>query len=160
MSKLRYGLQLCNTARTKTSDPTNKNMQAAQIAPNKMLRMLNGSTLKDHISTNTLLEKFNLPSVNQLAAEIKLTEAWKIMNVPDYPISLDSNNPQRDTGDRIVRGSTTRQWKEHAKYKNSRENFNIDTARLWNLANNDIKNADTLKIAKTKIKNFCKTLAL
>ena len=61
------------------------------------------------------------------------------MNVPDYPISLDSNNPQRDTGDRIVRGSTTRQWKEHAKYKNSRENFNIDTARLWNLANNDIK---------------------
>ena len=82
------------------------------------------------------------------------------MNVPDYPISLDSNNPQRDTGDRIVRGSTTRQWKEHAKYKNSRENFNIDTARLWNLANNDIKNADTLKTAKTKIKNFCKTLAL
>ena len=67
-----------------------------------MQRMLNGSSKTEHISTQSLLEKFNIPSVNQLAAEIKLTEAWKIMNVPDYPISLDTNNPARNTGDRIV----------------------------------------------------------
>ena len=68
-------------------------MLAAQVAQNKMTRMLNASSNKDHISTKSLLEKFNLPSVNQLAAEIKLTEAWKIMKVPDYPITLEQNNP-------------------------------------------------------------------
>ena len=107
MSKLRYGLQLCNKVRTMPSDPTSNNMQAAQVAQNKMLRMLNGSSKTEHITSKSLLEKFNLPSVNQLAAEIKLIEAWKIMNVPEYPISLDSNNPTRNTGDRIVRDSTT-----------------------------------------------------
>ena len=98
--------------------------------------------------------------MNQLSAEIKITEAWKILNVPDYPITFDSNNPRRDTGDRTVRDTTTRLWKEHAKFKNSRENFNIDTAKLWNLVNNDIKSAETLNIAKSRIKLFCKSLEI
>ena len=158
MGKLSYGLQLCNKVRTTSSDPINNNMQAAQMAQNKMLRMLNGSSKKEHITTKSLLEKFNLPSVNQLAAEIKITEAWKIMNVPDYPITLNLNNPSRDVGDRTVRESTIRHWKEHAKYKNSRESFNIDTAKLWNQVHSDIKNADNINIAKSRIKKFCRTL--
>ena len=160
ISKLRYGLQLCNKVRTTSADLVNNNMQATQVAQNKMLRMLNGSTKKDHITAKILLEKFNLPSVNQLAAEIKLIEAWKIMKVPEYPITLDTNNPQRDTGDRVVRDATTRQWKEHAKYKNSRESFNIDAAKLWNNADQNIKNAETLQSAKTLIKKFCRTLEI
>ena len=55
MSKLRYGLQLCNKVRTSTTDPINNNMLAAQVAQNKMMRMLNGSSNKDHISTKSLL---------------------------------------------------------------------------------------------------------
>ena len=58
-------------------DPTSANMKSAQIAPNKMLRMLDRVTLKDHVTSKSLLLKYNLPSVNQLAAEIKLIEAWK-----------------------------------------------------------------------------------
>ena len=135
-------------------------MQAVQVSQNKMMRMLNGSTKKDHITSKSLLEKFNLPSVNQLAAEIKLIEAWKIMNVPDYPITLDLNNPSRDTGDRMVRESTTRQWKENAKFKNSRESFCIDTGKLWNKVHLDIKNAENINIAKSKIKKFCRTLEI
>ena len=64
-------------------------MKAAQVAQNKMMRMLNGSTFKDHVTTKQLLEKFYLPSVNQISAEIKITEAWKIMNIIDYPITLE-----------------------------------------------------------------------
>ena len=60
------------------------------------------------------------------------------MNVPDYPITLNLNNPSRDAGDRTVRESTIRHWKEHAKYKHSRESFNIDTAKLWNQVHSDI----------------------
>ena len=75
MSKLRYGLQLCNRVRLTENDPKNTSMMALQVAQNKMLRMMNGSSLKDHITTSSLLEKFNLPSVNQLAAEIKINRS-------------------------------------------------------------------------------------
>ena len=115
--------------------------------------MLNGNTKKDHLTTKSLLDKFNLPSVNQLAADIKLIEAWKIMHVQDYPITLDENNPYGATGGREVRTTTTRQWKDPAKYKNSSESINIDTVKLWNKADNEIKNAETLNRAKTLIKN-------
>ena len=40
MSKLRYGLQLCNQVRTKPEDSTNLQMNAIQVCQNKMLRML------------------------------------------------------------------------------------------------------------------------
>ena len=71
MSILRYGLQLCNQVRTKSEDPTNSNMKATQVAQNKMLRMLDGVSLKEHITSKSLLIKYNLASVNQLAGEIK-----------------------------------------------------------------------------------------
>ena len=70
MSKLRYGLQLCNQVRLTPDDPSNALMNAVQIAQKKMLRMLDRVSLKDHVSTVSLLIKYNLPSVNQLAAQI------------------------------------------------------------------------------------------
>ena len=84
MSKLGYGLQLCNQVRLKPEDPTNALMEAVQLSQNKMLRMLDRVSLKDHVSTSSLLKKYNIPSVNQLAAEIKLVEAWKCLNVEGY----------------------------------------------------------------------------
>ena len=75
MSKLRYGLQLCNQVRTQPEDTLNANMKAAQTTQNKMIRMVEGVSLKEHILSKTLLTKHNLPSVNQLAGEIKLIEA-------------------------------------------------------------------------------------
>ena len=72
-------------------DPSSANMKSAQIAPNKMLRMLDRVTLKDHVTSKSLLLKYNLPSVNQLAAEIKLIEAWKSQNIPNYPLKLEPN---------------------------------------------------------------------
>ena len=47
MSKLRYGLQLCNTVKTKTEETQSCNMKAAQTAQNKMLRMVANVSLKD-----------------------------------------------------------------------------------------------------------------
>ena len=51
-----------------------------QVAQNKMLRMMNGSTLKDHITSESLLNKHNLLSANQLAAEIKITISLEFQN--------------------------------------------------------------------------------
>ena len=56
--------------------------------------MLDRVTLKDHVTAESLLLMYNLPSVNQLAAEIKLTETWKSINIQNYPFKLEPNNHQ------------------------------------------------------------------
>ena len=119
---------------------------------------MNGSSLKDHITTQSLLYKFNLPSVNQLSAEIKIIEAWKIMNIQDYPIKLWPNEPNRSTNGREVRSTSIREWKEDSTTKIGKTCFVIDTARLWNQSPAEIKMASTLNQAKTAIKKYCKSL--
>ena len=61
----------------KSDEPENQNMKATQVAQNKMMQMLDGVSLKEHVSSCSLLQKYNIPSVNQLAGEIKLMEAWR-----------------------------------------------------------------------------------
>ena len=82
------------------------------------------------------------------------------MNIVDYPITLEENNPNKNTMGRAVRESSQREWKEHSKFKVSSESFTIDTARLWNKVNPNIKAAQTLGSAKNLIKNYCKTLEI
>ena len=66
-------------------------MKMLHITENKMLRVLDNSSIKDKRSRKDMLEKLDLPSKNKLAAQIKLQEAWKSMNVSrpgDNPRSL------------------------------------------------------------------------
>ena len=158
MSKLRYGLQLCNSVRLCNEDPKNANMMSLQVAQNKMLRMINGTTLKDHITTASLLEKFNLPSVNQLAAEIKIVETWKILNVQNYPVELWPNEPNGQITGREVRNTTTREWKENTTHKIAKCSFVIDAARIWNQLSPEIKSTNTINKAKKLTKIYCKQL--
>ena len=160
MSKLRYGLQLCNQVRTKPEDPTSCNMKAAQIAQNKMLRMLDGVSLKDHVSASSLLNKYNLPSVNQLAGEIKLIEAWKSLNIISYPFQMVANISNKSDTDRVLRPMSIKNWNDFAKTKAASESIGIECAKLWNNAPQDIKSAPTMGIAKSAIKKYCKTFEL
>ena len=160
MSKLRYGLQLCNKVRMTQVEASCQNMKAVQLSQNKMIRMLDRVSLKEHITTESILNKYNLPSVNQLAGEIKLTEAWKIMHVPDYPLKFLNNNPNRIPTERSVRTTTTKNWKDVAKLKCAQESFTIDTARLWNRAPLAITNATSLQTAKNCIKRHCKEMPI
>ena len=57
MSKLRYGLNICNKVRIKQDDPTNKLINSVQVAQNKMLRMMDRVSLKEHVTTKSLLKK-------------------------------------------------------------------------------------------------------
>ena len=47
---------------------------------NKMVRLLNKVKLSDKQSTISLFKKVNMLSVNQINAQIKLTEIWKAVN--------------------------------------------------------------------------------
>ena len=160
MSKLRYGLQLCNQVRTNTEDPTNSLMKSVQVAQNKMLRMLDRISLKDHVTSKSLLLKYNLSSVNQLAAEIKLLESWKSVNLANYPFQLERNNTSQTNNDRVLRLTSIKFGKDEARSKAASKNISRDCAKLWNNAPMTIKNASTLWCAKKEIKSYCRSLEL
>ena len=160
MSKLRYGLQFISFVRTKNDDPTNINIKAIQVAQNKMLRMVEGVSLKDHITSKLLLDKHKLPSVNQLNGEIKLLEAWKAIHVNNYPFKMEPNNTNQIQNDRVLRPTSIKLWKDSAKTKTGSNSFSIDTAKLWNSCPDVIKHAKSLGIAKSEIKKHCKTFEI
>ena len=99
-------------------------------------------------------------SVNQPAAEFKLIEAWKSINVEGFPVKLEHNNVDRNTQGRSVRINTERKWKESSNSKAASISFSRDAARRWNAAPVNIKSAVTLTKAKKEVKSFCKLLEL
>ena len=119
--------------------------------------MLEGISLKDHVTSISLLKKYNLPSVNQLSGEIKLTEAWKSIHVPNYPFKIVPNNTFVSNSDRSLRTNSIRIWKDTANSKAGINSFCMDTAKLWNNCPVEIKNATSIGIAKSAIKKFTRT---
>ena len=89
--------------------------------------MLDRVSLKEHIPSSVLREKYGLPSVNQLAAEIKILEAWKSLNLEDYPFQMEPANPGRNTQGRAVRETTERKWNDSAHSKASEVSCSRDS---------------------------------
>ena len=135
-------------------------MKAIQVSQNKMLRMLDDVSLKDHVTSASLLQKYNLPSTNQLAGEIKLIEAWKSISIEDYPFKMDANNLNPAQTERILRPSSTKLWKDNARTKIGSNSFSIDTAKLWNECPEEKKTACSIGIAKKAIKKYCATFEI
>ena len=135
-------------------------MKAVQVSQNKMLRMIDGVSIKDHVTSQSLLKKYNLSSANQLAGEIKLLEAWKSIHIPEYPFQMVRNDIHMANSDRTLRPNSIKIWKDNAKTKVGSESFCFDTARLWNNATTDIKNASSIGRAKSAIKKFARTLEI
>ena len=72
----------------KTDDGRTKDLKATQIAQNRMLRLLDGSRVRDRRSIGDMLERVDVLSINQTTALIKLLEAWKANKHQDYPVCL------------------------------------------------------------------------
>ncbi len=155
MSKLRYGLQLCTRVRTREDDKKTENMKMTQIVQNKMLRMLDNSKIKDKRSIKEMLEKFDLLSVNQTAAQIKLSEAWKASKDSSYPVKMRDEHSKQD---REVRPGTRREMMEGGRLKIIQDSFARDAGKIWNQAPQSIKKAETLIKAKKEIRTYCKLL--
>ena len=117
------------------------------------------TSLKKHVTSASFLLKYNLPSVNQLAVEIKLTEAWKSTNVDLYPVKMEPFNQGRPGIDRTVRTGTRKLWNDEANTA-AKLSFIRDTAKLWNNAPEKITNAANLSCAKSEIKKYCKLLEI
>ena len=77
MYKLIYGLQLCSQVELSDEERKSYYMKRTKIAHNKFLRMMDNCRIRDRKSITEMLVKNEILSVNQVAAQIKLTEACK-----------------------------------------------------------------------------------
>ena len=94
----------------------------------------------------------------QLATQIKLVEVWKTINIENYPVKLENNQLQRNTNGRAVRTATVKMWKDDTRIATAQESFLRDAAKIWNNAPINVKNANSLYLAKKEILKFVKTI--
>ena len=149
-SKLRYGLQLLGRVRWQDSDPSNSDLEAIQKCQNKLLRALNGTKVSDRISTKSLLLKFNILSVNQINAQVKLSEMWKSTHIENYPIRTDMIQRNNDT--RCTRAASNVVLVETHTSNLSQKTFLNDAIHIWNLAPVELKACASLFSAKKALK--------
>ena len=129
-----------------------------QLMQNKLLRFLNGTVISDKVNTNSILNNLNLLSVNQMNAQAKLNEAWKINNITEYPIKWELKHT--DENERQTRATSANNIPEKAKSKLTQSSLNNDAKKLWNKAPGSIKLCINIKTAEKAIKTFVKTLPM
>ena len=61
-------------------------------------------------------------------------------------------------GERVIRDSSIKMWKDDAKSVAAKLSLSRDSARLWNKASNIIKNVSSFNIARKENKSFCDTI--
>ena len=157
-SKIRYGLQLYGKVRTKEGDEKCADFKAIQILQNDLLRFLNGTKIKDRVSINFLLNKFQALSVNQLGAQIKLGEMWKALNVKDYPLKIEQQSISSQGVS--TRAATNGRPCEIGVTSLTRNTCISDAIRLWNMAPTKVTCSRTIYQAKKEIKLFVKKLPI
>ena len=158
MSRLRYGLQLYSKAVLNSEDVTSSTLKSLQITQNRMLRCLNRSRISDKISVTSMLEKFGLLSVNQLAVQIKLIEVWKSVNMPGHPLRLEAYNAHNSDLKQALRARPNRVYNDSAKYCISKSSFHIDAARIWNQAPASVTTAKSIVELKRKSSLYVRSL--
>ena len=155
-SKLRYGLQLYGKARTKDSDPECSDFKAIQLVQNKLLRSLNGTKIKDMVSTSSLLQKFGMLSANQMNVQLKLVEVWKAMNVQDYPLKIERQSVQQNGVS--TRADSTGKPIGIGKSLLTQKSCISNAIHLWNLAPVSVTGSLSLYQAKAEIKKYVRQL--
>ena len=112
----------------------------------------------DHINNKVIYKETNLLSVNQINAQIKLTEVWKSLNIDSYPIQWTKRNEvikraglkSTNKPDSMIYGSSQIQ---------SQSIIN-DAARVWNSAPKEIKECKSLFSAKKLIRIHIQSLPI
>ena len=98
-------------------------------------------------------------SVNQLIAQIKLTEKLKALNNKNSSLK---NLKMKSAGDceRISRSITNGDQIEEGTSSLARSSYLNDSSRLWNSAPSEIKACISLYTVKKEIKKYVKTLPI
>ena len=105
-----------------------------------------------------MLEKHKMLSINQLNAQIKLTEIWKAMKDEDHPFKVKPTPISPE--ERTSRGQAAGYIQSKARSNVTKETFINDSIKAWNRAPNEIKNTVSIHGAKATIKKFVKTIPI
>ena len=157
-SKIRYGLQLIGKVRTEVHESSQSDLNALQKTQNRLIRLLSGTKLSNKISTGSLLKNLKMLSVNQLNAQIKLTEIWKAVNNENHPISVKKSTLIQ--GERELRSKFDGKLIESGFSNLAKDSFLSDAIRLWNKAPDAITKCSSIYSVKKEIKVFVKTLPI
>ena len=98
-----------------------------------MLRTLENMRIKDRVSIKSMMQKNNMLSINQMHAQVKLTEMWKAVNYSNYPLQIKLLEPAQNG--RVTRGVIERKLVEPSTLNT----FIGNATRLWNNAPERIK---------------------
>ena len=110
------------------------------------------------MSIESLMSKFNIMSVNQLNAQIKLLEVWKAQNVSNYPLKIAQQSINSEGVS--TRAAHSGRPCEIGKSVLAQKTCISDAIRLWNRAPSKIVECKSLQTAKIEIKLFVKTLPI
>ena len=158
VSKIRYGLQLLGKVRLTENEHSNTDLHAIQLIQNKLARALNNVKLSDHCSTKSLLDNLGMQSVNQLNAQIKITEIWKAVNNENYPISVNKYLLAND--ERLSRSKMSDKLVVTGHSDLVKSTFKNDAINLWNLCPDSITKCTSIYSAKKAIKCYTKRLPI
>ena len=101
---------------------------------------MDGSRLKDKRNIQDMLDKFDLLSINQTLAQIKLQETWKANKDPDFPIKMTNSRMVEENGRlETLRTTTKKSMREGCKTQKAGESFVRDAGKLWNQAPRTLK---------------------
>ena len=106
-----------------------------------MLRLMNGTRIKDKISTKSILKKFDLLSVNQMNAQIKLLDMWKATNIAEYPTKVKKMEINNGASRATTRSITNGKLLEIGISSLAKDTFYNDAVKAWNAAPEVIKTA-------------------
>ena len=141
--------------RTKIEDPHSSAVKGIKVLFNRMLRILCGTVKQDRVSVKRMLEQLGWLSINQVAAEIRLTEVWKALNL---------NNGLTDLFEKVqgsTRAATPNRIQLKGQNSKLKENsFLYPSVKLWNMAPLTIVMTKTESNARKAIRSFAKSLPL
>ena len=97
-------------------------------------------------------------SVNQMNAQVKITEMWKAKNINNYPLIIEFQSTLE--GNRATRASARGDLVIECKSDLSKAAFINDAAKIWNNSPMHIKECKSLYSAKIELKKYVLSLPL
>ena len=114
--------------------------------------------LSDHRSTKSLLANLDMSSVNQLNAQIKITEIWKTVHKDNYPIEVKKYILEAD--ERILRSKISDKLLVKGHSDLMKSSYKNDAIKLWNNCPDSITKCTSVYSAKKAIKTFVKNFPI
>ena len=129
-----------------------------QTPPEAYDKWREGQVERRTVPTTQIFKELNIPSVNQINAQIKLLDIWKSQNSETYPTKWTRRNETNQ--DRRTRAADANLLNEAHGGKILTSTFVNDAAKLWNNAPEIIKLSKTVYSAKKNIKIYTASLPI